>query len=229
MLSLFPKNFSPTIGLPPIFNTDDYYSDTTIDAAFEFIKALQAQIGNILTTISNIYYDATNSITSILDYVYVMSMSTSGSIAVSQNASISGTLNAVSINNVVMQSQSIQTGTMTATSIQCNNLSFTNDVGVYMNLLVSIPTFNQQTTSSFLTIPLIKSELMSTLVQTVSAPFYLTLTLKPNYSVYVVDSSGTILATVSNSSSGLLYNQAFTLQKAPYEIRLYLNGIMLSR
>jgi hypothetical protein len=225
MLSLLPKNYE--LGLPPIFNAADYADTYSLEGAFKMIQTLQLQVSIILGTISNMSYDGFNAITSFIDYVYAMGFATDGSLAVSQNASISGTLNAIQINNVNMISTSISSTAIVANTIQCNSLTYQNDIGVYINLLVQIPNFGQQTSTSFLQFPLMKSQLITTLVATPSNPFYCSLTIKPNYTVRIIDSNFNILVSISNVGTDIMYNSAYTINATPYKILIFSNGIPL--
>jgi hypothetical protein len=200
-------------------NTFSYLVDITQD--------VELALNNLQFITTNMAYDSTNNVTSFNDYFTVSDLSTNNNLAISNNCAISGELTVNQINSQNMVINSINSQSLSTNQITCNGtFSSHSDIGCYLFVLVGVPTLGLHLNSSLLTIPLMKSQIVTNLF-TPSSPFICSITLKNNYSIAILDSSGTIQYSLSNTTNDFIYNISVSFNALPYKINLFINNILL--
>jgi flagellar biosynthesis/type III secretory pathway chaperone len=206
------------------------YVNGVAQATFSYLvditQDVEVALDNLQLITTNMSYDSINNVTYINDYFTVSDLSTSNNLAISNNCAISGELTVNQINSQNMLINSINSQSLSTNQIICNGtFSSYSDIGCYLYVLVKVPSVGQETTS-LLTIPLMKSQLVSNLF-VASSPFIASVTLKNNYSIAILDSSGTIQYSLSNTTNDFIYNKSAIFNALPYKINIFINNILL--
>jgi hypothetical protein len=173
----------------------------TINGITDEIFSYIAYIPNIIFELTNFSYDSVNNSTNITGNTFFETTS------INTNCNIGSSLN---VTNIL--SHNLTTNTIQVNDLNCRNLKLNNRV---FNEVVAYFYINS------VSLPLIKSTLMSEFISGITTIYTLHFTIMSNYRLDCIDINNNILFSYTNTTDNFIYFRLIPYNASIHKINLY--------